>query len=531
MPRVQNRKTMRGAKSLRYLLAGLFGAAAIAVTPGFDLVTPAVAQDAKDTLRVSVFTKARTRGNVYDTPVTSPGSYWWESVYDSFVRLDDKGQILPQAAVSWENVNLTTWRVKFRDGLTFSNGVKNDSANVKAIFDYFLTDAGKIGGAIRTMKLASHRIVDAQTMEFVTQEPDPLVIAKFGAFYLAEMKAFNEMGVAAFSAKPVGSGPYAATRWDDTELVAVSNDKSWRPGKVRNLRITEIPEASARVSALESGQTDIVIIANTDDITRIKTAGHTAVVAAAPLVNSIAMFTIDFANKWNMGGKTPFSDKRVRQAMNYAVNKDAIVQQFLLGLTQVAAQPATPSSFGFNADLKPYPFDLVKAKQLLTEAGYPNGFSMIMETQVANVAGGSEVLQLMASDLAKIGVKLEVRGIPQTQWAGLLNSKKWEGDLTQFSSFVAPPMDASVPFIYYGCNLPNTFTCIEALNPLFAAQEKEMDRGKRETLLKDLMKMSHEEALQLYLYNGIDVFGVAKRVKGFNSWNRNPHYEAMSISE
>lgn len=521
---------MRGMKMMRrLLLAGAMGAAAAAMGPGFEPVAPAAAQDAKDTLRVSIFTKARTRGNVYDTPVTSPGSYWWEAVYDSFVRLDDKGQILPHAIVRWENVNPTTWRATFRDGLTFNNGVKNDSNNVKAIFDYFLTDQGKIGGAIRTMKLASHRIVDNQTMEFVTQEPDPLVIAKFGAFYLAEMKAFNEMGIAAFSAKPVGSGPYAAVRWDDTELVAISNDKSWRPGKAKNLRITELPEASARVSALESGQTDIVIIANTDDIARIKAAGHQAIVMGAPLVNSIAMFTVDFANKWNMGGKTPFSDKRVRQAMNYAVNKDAIVQQFLQGLTQVAAQPATPASFGYNPDLKPYPFDLVKAKQLLTEAGYPNGFSMIMETQVGNVAGGAEVLQLMAADLAKIGVKLEVRGIPQATWAGLLNSKKWEGDLTQFSSFVAPPMDASVPFTFYGCNLPNTFTCVEELNPLFAAQEKEMDRGKREVLLKELMRKTNEEAFQLYLYNGIDVFGVAKRVKGFNSWNRQPHYEAISI--
>ncbi len=490
---------------------------------------PAVAQDAKETLRVAVFTKARTRGNVYDTPITSPGSYWWEAVYDSFVRLDDKGQILPQAAVSWENVNPTTWRVKFRDGITFNNGRKNDSANITAIFDYFLTEPGKVGGAIRTMKLASHRAIDAQTMEFVTQEPDPLVVAKFGAFYLADMKAFNEMGVAAFSSKPIGSGPYQVVSWNDQEMVATSNPQSWRPGKVRNLRINEVPEASARVAALESGQTDIVIIAGPDDIARIKAAGHTAVVSGAPLVNALALFTVDFTNKW--GGKPPFADKRVRQAVNYAVNKDIIVSQFLQGITKVAAQPATPASFGYNPDLKPYPHDPERAKRLLAEAGYPNGFSIISETQVGNVVGGSEVLQLIAADLGKVGIKLEVRSVPQTQWAQLLSSKKWEGDMTQFSMFLAPPMDAALPFIYYGCNLPNTFTCIESLNPLLASQQKEMDRGKREAMLKELMRLSHDEALALYLYDGIDIFGVAKRVRGFNSWNRNPHYEAMAIVE
>lgn len=512
----------------RSSLVGLLGFVfAAALWP----VPEAQAQSAEDTLRVAVFSKARTRGNVYDKPFTSPGSYWWEAVYDSFIRIDDKAQLLPQAAVSWQNVNPTTWHIRFRDGLTFSNGVANNSANVKALFDYFLTDEGKVGGVISTMDLASHRIVDNQTIELVTKKPDPLLMAKFGAMYLADMKAFTTMGIAAFSNNPVGSGPYKVTSWNDQEMVATSNEKSWRPGKVKNLRINEVPDVSTRVASVLSGETDIAITVNIDDIPTLRKAGHMAVVESAPLVNALAFFTEDFANKWKMGGKTPFSDRRVRQAFNYAVNKDAIVDQFLLGNTRVSAQPATPSTFGYNPDLKPYPYDLAKAKALMAEAGYPDGFPLIMETRVDNVVGGAEVMQIIAADLLKIGVALEVRAVPTPTWASLLNGKKWAGDMTQFSAFVAPPIDAATPFFYYACDYVSRFTCIESLNPLLAAQATELDRGKREAQLKELMRQSHEEAMALYLYDGIDVTGVAKRVQGFSSWHRNPHFEAISLAK
>ena len=137
----------------------LFGAMAL----------PAAAQDDKDTLRVGMYTNSGTLGDVYGKNFIWPHLYWWEGSYDSFVRVDDRGQVLPFAAESWENINPTTWRVTFRKDTVFWNGRKNTAANVGKAFDYLLnTDAGKAAGILLSVKVAGYKVIDDYTLEFVT---------------------------------------------------------------------------------------------------------------------------------------------------------------------------------------------------------------------------------------------------------------------------------------------------------------------------------------------------------------------------
>jgi len=496
---------------------------------GCATALPAQAQDAKDTLRIAMYATSTTRGHVYGTTFTSPAMFWWEAVYDPFVRIDDKGRPQPMAIEKWEVVNPTTWRVTFKKDITFGSGRTNDAANIVQVFDYLHTDVGKTAGIMRNFAVTSYKAIDSHTVEFVTPKADPLLVPKFGAFYLADMKAFHEMGVEAFSSKPVTSGPYRVVSWNDNEMVAVPNPTSWRRGKVPNLRITSVPEPASRIAALESGQTDIIYFSGPDDIPRIRAAGHIAVIDPAPYVAAVALFTEDFPNKFNRNGKTPLADKRLRQAFNYAVNRESMTKEYLKGITQMSGQPATPSTFGYNPDVKPYPYDPAKAKQLLAEAGYPNGLEVLMETQTGNFVGGSEIVQIVAADLARVGVKVTVQPMIQAEFGNKLRNKKWEGMMSSISMFLAPPMDPAPVFAMYGCGLSFSYTCIEELNPLLAQSGAEMDRAKREVLLKQLMKQSHEEALGLFLFDGVDITGVAKRVKGFKNWNRAVLYEGISI--
>lgn len=485
------------------------------------------AQDAKDTLRVAMYSPATPRGNVYGIQYIWPHSYWWDGVFDAFVRIDDKGQTIPFAAASWENIDPRTWRVTFRPDIEFGSSRKNDAANIVKAFDYLHSDAAKGAGIMRNMKLASYRRVSDQTVEFVTVQPDPLLVQKFAAFYVADMAAFTEMGVAAFSVKPVTSGPFQVTSWNDQEMVATAYAKSWRPAKTKNLRIVNVPEAVTRMSGLISNEMDIAFNMGPDDVAGMRAAGHTVAIESAPFVSAIALFTEDFAKKWP-NGKAPFSDKRVRQAVNYAVNRDAIVKEYLKGMARAAGQPATQATFGFNPDVKPYPYDPQKARQLLAEAGYGNGLNMLMES-TAVTAGASDILQIVAEDLKRVGVNLTVQVMPFAERSKRFNGNSWAGDLTSFSMFFSPTMDASTPFSVYGCNLPNTFTCIPELTSLIAAQEKEMDPKKRLDILQELMKRQHEEAMALPLNDGFDITGVAKRVTGYKNWNKVIHYENMSV--
>ncbi|MBM3503589.1 MAG: hypothetical protein FJX65_06910 [Alphaproteobacteria bacterium] len=406
---------------------------------------PGAAQDAKDTLRVAMYAQATVRGNVYGLPYIWPNSYYWEAAFDSFVRIDDKAMPGPFAVEKWELVNPTTWRLTFRQDIEYGSGRKNDAANIVKTFDFLTSDAGKSAGVMRGVRIATYRAVGPHTVEFVTSVPDPLMIHKFAPFYVVDMAAFTEMGADVFAAKPVTSGPFRVVNWTDQEMTTTAHDKSWRPAKVKNLKIVNVPEAASRLAALESGQMDIVFNLGPDDVPRVRASGHVAAIEGAPFVNALAMFTTDFANKWNLGGKTPFSDRRVRQAANHAINRDTLVKDFLLGLATASGQPATASIFGYNPDVKPYPFDPVKAKQLLTEAGYPNGLSVKMEATPIT-SGTRDVLQLIASDLGKVGIKVNVEVVPFSTRATLYFQNKWQGDMTTFAMNFSPAMDASVPF-------------------------------------------------------------------------------------
>ena len=491
------------------------------------MALPAAAQDAKDTLRVAMYTQSGTLGDVYGKNYIWPHLYWWEGSYDSFVRVDDKGQVLPFAAESWENINPTTWRVTFRKDIVFWNGRKNTAANVGKAFEYLLnTDAGKAAGILRSTKVASYKVIDDYTLEFVTPQPDPIFIPKLAAFYVIDMDAFNDMGVSDFAVQPVASGPYKILSWTDQEQISVAFDQSWRPPHVKNMHIINVPEAATRVAAILSGEVDMAFNLGPDDVERLRAAGHSVAVESSPFVASMGLFTEDFATKWN--GKPPFADRRVRQAVNYALNKEAMVDQLLLGMAKPSGQPAVPTTFGFNPNVKPYPYDPDKARQLLAEAGFPDGFSILMETSTVYGAA-KDIFQVMAADLAKVGIDIEIRVLPYNERSKRFFNNSWEGDITSFTSFFSPPQDASIPFSVFGCGLKNTFTCIPELTPLIEAQAQEMDPVKRLAILQELMRLSNEEALALFLFEGFDITGVAKRVSGYKNWNKVIHYENMTI--
>lgn len=487
---------------------------------------PVLAQDVKDTLRVAMYQNATTLGNVYGINFIWPHMYWWEGSYDSFVRTDEKGQAQPFAVEKWELVNPTTHRLTFRKDIVFWNGRSNDATNIVKAFDFLTSETGRTAGIMRNLKVASYKAIDTHTVEFVTPNPDPLFVPKLAAFYVIDVAAFNEMGVKDFTVKPVASGPFRIVSWTDQEQVSTAHERSWRPAKTKNMRIVNVPETSARLAALESGQMDVVFNLNPDDVPRVRAAGHVAAVESSPFVAALALFTVDFANKW--GGKAPFADKRVRQAANYAINKEAMVNQLLSGLAKPSGQPAVPTTYGYNPAAKAYPYDLAKAKQLMAEAGYANGFSTIMETS-AVFGAASDIFQLITADLGKIGINIEVNLMPFAERSRRFNGNSWKGDLTSFTMTFSPTQDISAVFQTYGCGLPNTFTCIPELTPLIEAQAQEMDPAKRQAMLQELAKRSNDEALALYLFEGFDVTGLSKRVRGYKNWNKVIHYEAMSI--
>ncbi len=505
----------------------LRSAAALAVAVG--MVLPAAAQNASDTLRIGMYSKAPARGNPLGPGSGVPSMYWWEAIFDSLTRVNDKGQIVPHAATGWKLVNDTTWHFTLRDDVIFSNGVKNTAHNVVKVYDYLRSEEGKSASVARDANaLASYRAIDERTIEFVTKKPDPLWPGTIVRIYSAEMEAYADMGKEGYAAAPVTSGPWKVVSWTDNEAFYTAHDQSWRPGKIENIRITELPEQVARRQALEAGQVDLVTNMGPDDIPVIEASGNIAIVSDAPNIMSLMLFSEDFTGKWT-DGKTPFNDKRVRQAANYAIDRQAIVENLFAGITQPASQPANPNTFGYNPNVKPYPYDPDKARALLAEAGWADGFDMKAEVITGAIANDAEIYTFVSQQLTQIGIRVELRPLQFSEWLQKLLQKKWEGEATGFSYLVDPQMDASTPFRWYSCDSTAVTICIPDHMDKIHAQATEMDRDKREKMLQDLMVAAREDALSIPILLGKDIFGISPRVKGFTNWNRILVYENMSF--
>jgi len=493
------------------------------------LASPSFAAGPKDTLRVGVYSKAPSRGNPF-MAATVPSSYYWDALYDSLTRTDRQGKAVPWLAERWEIVDPLTWRFSLRPNVVFSNGAPLDANAAAATFNYLMTD-GKATtvGARDAAGFDTVRAIDSRTLEIKTKVPDPLLVRRVSGIYFVEPKAWRD-SLEGYTAKPVTSGSWQVVSWTDNDAEFVAFDKSWRPGKIKTLKYVELPESVSRLQALLSDQVDFVMAMTPDDVHQIRAAGHQVITGRAPNVVTFALFTKDAKGAFGAKG-SPFQDVRVRQAVNYAIDRKALTEGLMNGLTEPAGQPATPSTFGYNADVKPYPYDPDRAKKLLAEAGYPNGFSMVAEVMTGVIPRDREFYTYIADSLARVGVKMDMRIVPFADWVAKLRNGNWEGVGTGFSSSVDPFMDATRPFAWYSCGYAAQFVCVDKHMPLLQQANVEMDPSKRERIVKDLMKAANEDALAMYLFNGIDIFATSKRVKDFTNWHRTMIYEKWSLAD
>src|SRR2546422_585221 len=212
-------------------------------------------------------------------------------------------------------------------------------------------------------------IVD-YTVRFKTDGPYPLFVERLTAQVMESEKVIREKGDEYMQEHPVGTGPYKLVSWNrKQEHLLVRNDDYWGPKPYyKYVRIRIIPEQATQIAELLSGGVDIMKAVPPDQMDVINKSGA-ARTATSPILRT-AFLQLDQAAR---GGPNPFTDKRVRQAANLAVDQDAIIKHVLNGLGDRTATTINPMAFGYDPNLKPYKQDQDRAKKLLAEAGYPNG--------------------------------------------------------------------------------------------------------------------------------------------------------------
>jgi peptide/nickel transport system substrate-binding protein len=434
------------------------------------------------------------------------------NVFDHLAARDLKtGKVGPSLALSWKNLDDTTWEVKLRPNVKFHDGTPFGAKDVKATFERVLNPENKLTARGNHAKIKSVEVVDDLTVRFKTDGPYPLFVERLTAQVMQSEKVIREKGHEWMQENPIGTGPYKLVRWNKKqEHFLQRNDDYWGPKPAfKYVRIRIIPEQATQIAELVSGGVDIIKAVPPDQMDVINKSGQARTVTS-PILRT-AMIQLDQAGR---SGPNPMTDKRVRQAVNLATDMDGIIKHVLNGLADRTATTVNPMAFGYDPGVKPYKQDLAQAKKLLAEAGYPNGLEVgFMRTQPIVEPGLIQTSDAIVADLAKAGIRVKARMVGESgPFTNLVRDSKpdpmFEWSWGYYSIFDA---DA----IFYDvmtCNQPYSYYCNKAFDDLVFQGRSTLDTKKRAEIYAKAQRMIHDDAAYLFKWGLRGVWGVSNRV-------------------
>ena len=355
------------------------------------------AKKLKDTLRVATWEDLKTM----DPQASNFASNWMVqlNIFDSLVFETQDGEVEPRLATEWKFLDDLTLEMKLRKDVVFSDGSKFTAEDV--LYTFKRGKANPISAStFASFDTDNTVIVDPYTIRIKFKAPYAAVFNTLsgGRGSIVCKAAVEKMGADAFARNPVGSGPYKLAKWlSGSEIDLVRNDNFWGTKAItKNVIYKVIPEAANRVIELETGGVDAVFDVAANDVKRVKAMKDNHILMG----DSARYMTLTFSMKDQL-----LSNKDVRYALSYAIDKKSLVDSVYEGTAAVATgmYPSTVYAFK-NKGMIPY--DVAKAKELLTKAGYPNGFTMnfLIENREADIRL-AEIIQNM---WAAVGVKVKL---------------------------------------------------------------------------------------------------------------------------
>ncbi|KQQ90010.1 ABC transporter substrate-binding protein [Arthrobacter sp. Leaf137] len=388
---------------------------------------------------------------------------YYQAVYDTLLIRDADGTISPMLAAekSW-NADNTVLTLKLRTDAKFTDGTPVDAAAVKANLDHFQQAKGR--DVYQVASMASVAVVDPSTVAITLSTPDPAF-----EYYLTQAAGFvaspKAIGTPGIKTDPVGSGPYkldTASSVKGSQYVYTKNPDYWNKDlqKFEKVTIKSLPDITARTNALVSGQIDGALL----DPKTGKQAEGAGLVLTKSEVDWHGILLYDRDGKIN----PEMANVKVRQAINYAFDRKTILDQQFLGQGTPTSQVFGPDSGAFVADLdNRYSYDPAKAKQLLAEAGYPEGFTL----KIPTMAGFEALNAVYSQQLSDIGIKVQLESVPQANYVGDMAAGKFAAatfQLYQGEPWVAINQMISTSALY------NPF---KSTNPEIAALVEEVHVG------------------------------------------------------
>lgn len=436
----------------------------------------------------------------------------YDLMFNKLVRVSAESKLVSDLAESWEVVEPRTWRFHLREGVKFHNGEAFDAEDVKFTIEWDMMPENnrlsRLGGVQQVEKV---EVVDKYTVDITTKEPVGTLAAWLSRVYMLPNEYYSKVGAEAFNGTPVGTGPFQLTEWRRDELIKLAAYDGYWEGRpsLNEVEIRIIPEASSRAAALRAGEVDLIYDTFPEFVDGLKQDGF--VVTSVP---------IGQAHLYGFGRETqraePLKDRRVRQAIQYAIDTDAIVEAVSQGLTRkLDGQLAPPNAVGYTPNVQSYPYDPEKARQLLAEAGYANGFTIPLKSTAGRVFKDKEATEAVVAYLAEVGITAEVEWLESSVWAErYLSNTLDQGGMWTGSWVVMPPMDVAISYNQLPCEMPRKFWCNERYDELYRLQDAEADPEKRAEYLAEMAQIIHDEAIIYFVYQVPYIYSYRPGVQG-----------------
>ena len=499
-----------GRPTRRDVIKSAAAAGTLAAAQGFPFA-PALAQGPRTDLRVGVF--GGDFGNL--SPVVRydiQGGLVIFNIFDGLVRVDYANRsIVPWLAESWTQTDPLTWRIKLREGVQWHGGYGEMTADdVVYTWNYHIESKSfQVGTAIfpiDTAKADGRYVVEVKTK--LPFGAFPGVTMGYGGLMISEA-AHKEMGNDAYSAKPIGQGAYEVDYVRGNEIQLTRNENYWRPGypKLDRILFRAIPDSNVRLQALFKGEVDFMTHPDHRDV-------------AAAMENTDFHTTSTPGWNWDYQAfnltvreDLPYHNKLVRQAISYAIDREAIVNEIYAGNATPTDNQIPPGYLGHQASLLKYPKngDLAKARELMAQAGV-SGYEV--EVICSDKDWLRLELELVAAMVSQIGINYKIRNLDIGGFNNLWLNRKHE-QLSEDITLVAPDPDATSWWFLHSEGSVSSFRN-EAMDRLLDGAREEGDPAKREMMYHQIVAMTLEESPMIYHCNANYVRVQNKGLTGFS---------------
>jgi len=451
-----------------------------------------------------------------------PSSNVQANVFESLTKQDENMEVQPSLAESWEQIDETTWEFKLREGVKFHDGSDFTAEVVKANIERILDPEVASPRLFLYEMVTEIEVVDDYTVRFTTEypfSPLPAHLAHTGGGMVSLEQieadyAAMENGEAPGSVineNPIGTGYFKFDSWEPgSQVKLVKNEDYWgETAKLDSVTFKVVSEGLTRVAELETGDSHIADQISPNSVEQVEAIDG----ASIDQQGSVSLSYIGFNAE-----KEPFNDPKVRQAINMAINKEEILDGVYEGFGIPAIGPLAPDVYGYDENVQGLEYDPERAKELLAEAGYEDGFSTTLWTNDANQER-MDMATIIQAQLKEFGIDVEIEAL---EWGAYLEqTANGEHDMFILGwSNATGDADYGLYPLFHSDNVGEpgnrTFTKDAELDELLVQARQESDEEARLELYSQIQEKLTEIAPMLYIHHQEYLTGVSDKVKGFS---------------